>query len=189
MLEIPKDAHEGNNAFKYELPWIVPEAISFLDEILTKDMKVLEFGSGGSTLFFSKRVKWVLSYENNLEWFNVVSEAVERKEFFNVDLQFFADCGKDFPLPSGNFNCVLLDPGTCSSEDARVGLLEKSLPLLIYPKILILDNYDEYSWNALDKDLFATQYGGDYVEYSFNHSLWGGKGTKIFTVNNFVKET
>ena len=188
MIEIPKDVHEGTNAFKYELPWLVSESISFLDEILTKDMKVLEFGSGGSTLFFSKRVNWVLSYESNLEWFDVVSETLKRKEFLNVDLQFYTP--STFPPLSGNFNCVLLDPGGFAGVDPREALLEKTLPLLIHPKILILDNYDEYSWNALDKDLFAMQYKESYVEKTFDHPEWYvGKGTKIFTVNNFVKET
>lgn len=62
------------------IPWLHPDVISYLDNLLTPNMEVLEFGAGGSTLWFAERVKSVVSYERNRRWF----EAVVRKAPGNV---------------------------------------------------------------------------------------------------------
>lgn len=51
------------------IPWIPFEATQFLDGVLTKEMKVFEWGSGGSTLFYAQRVKKIISIEHNPEWY------------------------------------------------------------------------------------------------------------------------
>ncbi len=54
-----------DNILNYDQPWITFRAILFLDAILQKDMKLWEFGSGSSTLYFAKRVTQVYSVEND----------------------------------------------------------------------------------------------------------------------------
>jgi hypothetical protein len=66
-----------------ELPWITFPAIRFLESSLTKDMVVYEYGSGGSTLFFAKRVKQVYSVEHNEDWFLIISTAIKEKGHSN----------------------------------------------------------------------------------------------------------
>jgi len=43
-------------------------AIAFLDERLTSDMSLFEFGSGYSTLYFAARVQSVTAVEHSAEW-------------------------------------------------------------------------------------------------------------------------
>jgi len=43
--------------------------VSFLEQRLTKDLLLFEYGSGNSTLFFADRVKAVVSVENQKEWY------------------------------------------------------------------------------------------------------------------------
>src|SRR5690606_37246496 len=43
-----------------ELPWLTIGAILHIKRFLNKNMRVFEYGSGGSTLFFSKRAKEVV---------------------------------------------------------------------------------------------------------------------------------
>ena len=50
-------------------PWISYNALSFFNQILTKDANVLEFGSGSSSLFFASKTKSVHSVEHDAEWF------------------------------------------------------------------------------------------------------------------------
>ncbi|KKO18101.1 MAG: hypothetical protein BROFUL_03203 [Candidatus Brocadia fulgida] len=64
------------SALSDKRPWIVFTAIKYLDAILTKDMMVFEYGSGGSTLFFAERVKTVISVEHDKSWWKVVSDKV-----------------------------------------------------------------------------------------------------------------
>lgn len=66
-----------------ELPWLTFSAIKFLEKTLTEKMTVYEFGSGGSTLFFSKRVKQVYSVEHDRKWFLCVSNAIQNKGYTN----------------------------------------------------------------------------------------------------------
>jgi len=50
------------------VPWIPYPAVHFLEERLKPEMKVYEFGAGGSTLWYAKRVKSVTSVEHNPKW-------------------------------------------------------------------------------------------------------------------------
>ncbi|MGD8634003.1 MAG: hypothetical protein PVF85_10565 [Anaerolineales bacterium] len=50
------------------LPWYTYSAIHFLEERLNPDLRVFEFGSGNSTLWYSKRVKQVIAVESDPDW-------------------------------------------------------------------------------------------------------------------------
>lgn len=54
------------------VPWLHPSAIDYFASILSPDMRVIEHGSGGSTLWLAERVKWVVSFERNPEWLEAV---------------------------------------------------------------------------------------------------------------------
>lgn len=70
-------------------PWITFAAIAFLERTLTKDMQVYEYGVGGSTLFFSSRVKEVVSCEHDPGWAAKVRSELERLCYTNCHLQTF----------------------------------------------------------------------------------------------------
>lgn len=89
-----------------ELPWFAYAAIDFLDDFLTPDMTVCEYGSGGSTLFFARRVKWVYSIEDNLQWFNLVSDRLNDNSIDNVTLKLHPF---DFKNPAGFENSEYLN--------------------------------------------------------------------------------
>lgn len=55
-------------------PWWTPDAVKFVDKLLTKESKVLEFGSGGSTPWLCDRSRIVVSIEDNSRWFKLVSQ-------------------------------------------------------------------------------------------------------------------
>ncbi|NHE56246.1 class I SAM-dependent methyltransferase [Cyclobacterium plantarum] len=85
FIKYNKDSKK--TAVDWELPWITIEGINFLEkEILNPYMNVFEYGSGGSTLFFSKKVKTVFSVEHNLEWFTILRSKLESKSIGNVNL-------------------------------------------------------------------------------------------------------
>lgn len=49
-------------------PWFTYPAISFMKDIISKEMKVFEFGSGYSTLFFNENAGECFSVEHSDEW-------------------------------------------------------------------------------------------------------------------------
>jgi len=58
------------------IPWFTYPAIDFLAGRLNKNLKVFEFGSGNSSLFFAKRVSSITSVEHNKEWFEKIKNSL-----------------------------------------------------------------------------------------------------------------
>lgn len=68
-----------NNEF---LPWFNFSFIELLRERLSSDLTVFEYGSGASTLFFSKRCKHVTSIEHDKNWFNKIKSLISKSRFY-----------------------------------------------------------------------------------------------------------
>ena len=86
----------GKTPLDLELPWFSYSAIDFLETFLKPQMTVFEYGSGGSTLFFSQRVANVYSVEDNAKWYDWVSLRLNDKKISNVTLKL---CPFDFKNP------------------------------------------------------------------------------------------
>jgi SAM-dependent methyltransferase len=89
-----------------ELPWFAYAAIDFLDKFVKPEMSVCEYGSGGSTLFFARRVKSVFSIENDPQWFELLSERLREKSIENVRMKL---CPFDFKNAAGFENSEYLN--------------------------------------------------------------------------------
>lgn len=61
------------------------KCISLIDNYLNKDTIMLEIGSGGSTSFFSSKVKKLYSLESEKKWYDKVSLYLKTKNINNVD--------------------------------------------------------------------------------------------------------
>ncbi len=68
-------------------PWITFPAMEFLRRKLTSSMRVFEYGSGGSTLFFCTRAADVVSVEHDREWAAKVQGVLAAQRFSNSRLQ------------------------------------------------------------------------------------------------------
>ena len=186
-LVVPNGYWSGYKRLENELPWLTPKSILKLDDLLTEDMKVLEFGSGGSTLFFSKRVKSVLSFESDQSWIDKVHKILLRKKITNVEIVAYSS-EKDLSqiLPTELFNCVLIDNVPKKSNVTRDWILQRVTGLLRSPKVLILDNYNlgglffPVSRLLSDKEFIEKSNLKGCKVISFNHPEWRGKGTKIY---------
>lgn len=55
-------------------PFLAPKVIKYIEELIKNNWSVLEHGSGGSTIWFSKRCKKVVAIEQDEKWLKVVSE-------------------------------------------------------------------------------------------------------------------
>lgn len=82
-----KDKKSGDNPLLRKLPWMTYDAIDHLAKICTPEMKVFEWGSGGSTLFFASRCNHVTTVEHDTTWSNFLKEKIDELSFKNVDLK------------------------------------------------------------------------------------------------------
>ncbi len=75
----------GYSPLDAKQPWIVFKATDWLGTYLKEEMSVFEYGSGGSTLFFSKRVRKVVSVEHNPDWHKRVSDVLISDGILNCE--------------------------------------------------------------------------------------------------------
>ena len=59
------------------LPWLTDQSITFLEGFvknIVNNPKILEFGSGSSTLFFANKSSEIVSFEHDPQWHKHVSK-------------------------------------------------------------------------------------------------------------------
>lgn len=59
-------------------PWIAHYAFKRLESLIKPEMSVLEFGSGGSTLYLADKVASIYSIEHDPDWYRVIYSALEK---------------------------------------------------------------------------------------------------------------
>jgi hypothetical protein len=82
-----------------ERPWITYLTIEFLEKVLTKEMRVCEYGVGGSTLFYAKRVKELVSVEHEGSWAVKVTEEMKKRNYTDWELRVVAPTPHVYATP------------------------------------------------------------------------------------------
>jgi predicted O-methyltransferase YrrM len=110
---------KGKTPLELEIPWFSYAAIDFLDAFLQPQMTVCEYGSGGSTLFFARRVKSVFSIEDNHRWHDLVSTRLKRAGLNNVTVVLrpfdfkkadgFQHSAYLHAIPDSRFDVIVID--------------------------------------------------------------------------------
>lgn len=93
-------------------PWISFAATDLIAAYLRKEMRVFEFGGGGSTLFFTQRVAEVITAEHDPEWFPAIEKGVRDHGLNNW---------KGIACPAeegGDATASIADPDAYISDDA-----------------------------------------------------------------------
>jgi len=163
---IADDIVYGRQALRNGEPWIVPAALTALEQVLQDDWMVFEWGSGGSTVYWARRCKFVVSVEHNQEWLARTHELLRKLAAprNRVQLMWFKrgedDTFKEYasaiePWPPAAFDLVYVD-GEASS---RGWCLTAALPRVKLGGYLLLDNSD---W--LKRDLGDGWERQDFVE-------------------------
>lgn len=139
-----------------QLPWISYDAITTLDEFLTRDKSVLEFGSGMSTVWYARRAGSVVSIEDYRPWFDQVDRLLRTQGLTNVDYRF-APTQEDYvAAPSRGFDLIMVD------GSIRDRCTEAAIHLLKPGGIFYLDNSDRAAFPD-SGEARATQIALDYA--------------------------
>lgn len=122
-------------------PWLVPSAVTYLRMILLRVIdcggcvKVIETGSGGSTLFFAEYAEQLLSFEHSRKWFKIVDKELEHYDRTFIELRFDPDYPKKgLRNLDYDYDIALID------GRGRVKSIETVLPHIKDGGYLILDN-------------------------------------------------
>lgn len=101
----------GTDTLSLGLPWIVPGATVTLAGLLRPEHTVLEFGSGGSTVFFAERCAEVVSFETSEEWADRTRAALEERRLGNATVHVVGSIDEIGAVlgPDARFDVVVVD--------------------------------------------------------------------------------
>jgi hypothetical protein len=117
-------------------PWLVYSAVAHMDP-LVRGKRVIEFGSGMSTVWFAARCREVISVEDNSKWYDAVVHRTRANN--NVQVIYAAskaDYLQALSRVGGKFDVVLID------GSQRIACLEAARGHLNPNGIVIVDNTD-----------------------------------------------
>jgi predicted O-methyltransferase YrrM len=166
-------------------PWLVSDSIDYLEKFLLKisNPKILEFGMGASTIWFSKNFDCELtSVEHNKEWFDKVSSKITNKnaklileqsnvlENSNGDLleKSYSHITEQFE--DEYFDLILID-----GRD-RVSCFNKSDRILKSNGLMVLDNSERIEYSDVFK-FYSDKNRFDFIqndsdEFGFFYKDW-----------------
>ena len=120
--------------------WFTYPAIDFLDRFNFKNLFILEFGSGQSTLWWQNKGAKIISFENNEGWFNKISQNISQNNSVNLIKNDTLDNQQLDLIKKTNQHDVLIIDGSYNRFDA----LSLAIPYLSEKAIVILDNSEGY---------------------------------------------
>ncbi len=124
------------------VPWITYPTIDLLKERVQASFRVFEFGSGNSTLWWSRHVANVHSVEHDKDWFAKVSGRMPANVKLDfIELEYGGDYCRKVGQSDGPWDIVVVD-----GRD-RVNCIKQSLSALRDNGVLILDNSDRTEYN------------------------------------------
>ncbi|MDH3691158.1 MAG: hypothetical protein OEU36_17075 [Gammaproteobacteria bacterium] len=86
---------------KDKSPWMTFSAIEFLDRFLDKEKTVFEYGCGGSSLFFARRARHVISAEHDPAWAELVDKEIGEAGYGNWQCRVVEPTHNDGQCDSG----------------------------------------------------------------------------------------
>lgn len=149
------------------IPWYTWATVHWLESWLRPDMRVFEWGSGGSTLFFAARCAQVISVEHDRElvpplFQRLQASGLHHKVTFHIcppDDYYLPEYESQDPhyasthnfkhyasaidqYPDGHFNFVAVD------GRARPACIKHAIPKVAPNGVLLLDNAERYYYTA-----------------------------------------
>ena len=131
-----------------ERPWIVPQAVGWLGRRIRNDWKVVELGSGRSTLWLGRRAGSVVAYEDNPWWLGRAREMVAEAGLENVEIRerpITAYAGELADLPDESLDLLVID-FLESPEAERIVAVRAGMPKVRRGGLLLLDDSDRPSY-------------------------------------------
>lgn len=92
------------------LPWLTYSFLDFIKDRLQKEMILFEFGSGNSTLFYSKFVNEVHTVEHDLKWYNKLKQNLPDNVYLNhITLKAAGDYSRAVYTSENRYDVILVD--------------------------------------------------------------------------------
>lgn len=135
-------------------PWISCDAIEMLELLLTSSSRVLEYGSGMSTVWYASHSQSVISVEDDASWAEFQRRSFAERRIDNAELvvaterdEYVSAGGRAAPASGDKFDLIMID------GRFRDACAERALELVAPGGSVYLDNSDVTRFNELDGDV------------------------------------
>ncbi len=143
------DLKEPVDKFRNPVPWLSYPAVDFLKERLSNNLKVFEFGSGNSTLFYSRKVSKIICVEHDQNWYNKIKNKLpENAQIIFREFQLDEQYSVTVKLQNQKFDIIIVD-----GVD-RVRSIHNSIENLSGKGVLILDDSERPEYSTGTNELF-----------------------------------
>jgi len=129
------------------IPWFTYSMIHFLSERTDENMKVFEFGSGNSTIWWSNRVSRVFSCEHSKKWYNKIVKKSPNNVTYLLSEKYKNKYESLIKIPEDRFDVVVID-GKRRQECAK-----KSISKLKKNGVIVWDDTHRESYKSGISDL------------------------------------
>jgi|TARA_Y100000593_G_scaffold55954_1_gene104538 hypothetical protein len=133
------------------IPWMGQDEIDIILSYLKPTMTMLELGSGGSTLFFSKYVKEYHSVETEKVWYDLIKKHTKPANADSNITYHYKQRGKElesFPATLGRqYDAILVDTLT-----ARYKLLKNLEKCVNQWTVIFLHDFFNKNYGPLQKE-------------------------------------
>lgn len=150
-----KDRINRESPISRGLPWISYPALRFLQGVVKPGMRVFEWGSGGSTVFFARKGCRVTSVESSEFWHDRLKgglHVISPEQRSNIDLRFIRADPQEYPQGLDAYVASVLDGGPWDfvlvDGWERVRCAETAQQALAPDGILVFDNSDQPQFAA-----------------------------------------
>jgi hypothetical protein len=168
---IKKEPVDVNNNF---LPWVTYPYIDFIENRLQTCMEIFEFGSGNSTLYYSSKVKSVMTVEHDIEWFDKMKSRIPQNVLLSYKkMAYGGDYCKTAKESNNLFDIIIID-----GRD-RVNCMLNSVNSLKKGGIIILDDSERTEY--VDGINFLISNGFKKIDFwGISQGATNKKNTTIF---------
>jgi hypothetical protein len=139
------------------IPWWTYSFIDFIKDKLKNNLRILEFGSGFSTIWLSFRVKEVIAMEDHSGWAAKTRLRINKNSSI-IEVPAINDFRYYKEQINGLFDIIIID-----NRGNRIECAEQNLDKLTHSGVLIWDNTDGEDW-PLIKSIMAEK---GFKEISF----------------------
>ena len=129
---------ESISASEIPIPWYTYGAIEFLSRINAKT--IFEYGCGNSTLYWSKRCKWLYFVDHNLDWFKgIIEKCPSNVVGYLSEKLLKVTYVNSIDIPGIKYDLIIID----GLERTRCAAM--AIKCLTENGVILLDNVE---WNA-----------------------------------------
>jgi len=162
------------------IPWLTHPFIEYISKLNLRNLSMVEFGSGNSTIFFSKIVKHIESFESNEYFVNHLRKRYNYQGTIHLVSENYVSEISDFKK-----DIIFIDGfnrhGIISNLLEYISLNKEKSPILI-----IIDNVDFINQDLLNKLLKFSYIRIDF--YGTVSDLWNENITSLFISKNISND-